>query len=493
VKKISSVLIANRGEIAVRIARGVQRLGRRAIVAYHEIDATSLAVRIADEAVRIDGATPVAAYLSMDALLEAARATGADAVHPGFGFLAENAVFARRVQEAGLAWIGPPPAAIEAMGDKIRAKRLARAAGVNTIPGGEDEIRDAAHALEVATQIGFPVMIKASAGGGGKGLRIIRSAAEVQPALERTRGEARAAFGDERVFIEKFIARPRHIEIQVLGDAHGHLVHLGERECSIQRRHQKLIEEAPSPFLDEATREAMGVQALALARAVDYQSAGTVEFVVDADRHFYFLEMNTRIQVEHPVTEMTTGIDLIAEQLRIAEGEPLGYDQAQVRQQGHAIECRLCAEDPLHDFAPAAGTLRVLRLPEAEGLRVDSGVAEGDAVTASFDSMLAKLIVVGRDRDEAIARLRAALADTITLGVTTNAAYLERVLAHPDFAGGDTHTGFLAEHASALLPPEPTREQLAVLVSAALLSNRTVADPRYAAPALHAALGDWRG
>jgi propionyl-CoA carboxylase alpha chain len=490
---MESVLIANRGEIAVRIARGVQRLGRRAIVVYHDADASSLPVRVADEAVRIEGPTPVAAYLSMDAVLAAASATGADAVHPGFGFLAENAQFARRVLAAGLTWIGPPPEAIEAMGDKIRAKRLAREAGVATIPGTDDEIRDAAHASQVAGEVGFPVMIKASAGGGGKGLRVVRSAAEVGPAYERTRGEARAAFGDERVFIEKFIERPRHIEIQVLGDSQGGLVHLGERECSIQRRHQKLIEEAPSPFLDEATREAMGAQAVALARAVGYQSAGTVEFVVDARRRFYFLEMNTRIQVEHPVTEMTTGIDLVAEQIRIAEGEALGYGQAQVRHVGHAIECRLCAEDVLHDFAPAVGRLRVFRTPEAEGLRLDTGVAEGDEVTTNFDSMLAKLIVIGRDRDEAIARMRAALANTMTLGVTTNAAYLERVLAHPNFIGGDTHTGFLAEHAATLAPPPPTPEQLSVLIAAALLTNRTVVDPRYAAPAVHAAIGDWRG
>jgi propionyl-CoA carboxylase alpha chain len=493
VSKIRSVLIANRGEIAVRVASSVQRLGRRAIVPYHDVDARSLAVRVADQAVRIDGPSPVSAYLSMEALLQAARQAGADAVHPGFGFLAENAVFARRVQEAGLAWIGPPPEAIEAMGDKIRSKQLARAAGVNTIPGGEQEIRDAAHALEVATQVGFPVMIKASAGGGGKGLRVVRSAAEVAAAFERTRGEARAAFGDERVFIEKFIERPRHIEFQVLGDAHGGLVHLGERECSIQRRHQKLIEEAPSPFLDAATREAMAAQALALARAVGYRSAGTVEFVVDAQRQFYFLEMNTRIQVEHPVTEMTTGIDLVAEQLRIAEGEPLGYDQGQVRHAGHAIECRLCAEDAAQDFAPATGKLHVFHTPSDDGLRVDSGVAEGDEVTANFDSMLAKLIVTGRDRDEAIARMRAALAGTAALGLTTNAAYLQRVLAHPAFIRGETHTGFLIEHAAQLAVPEPTPEQLPVLIAAALLTNRTVADPRYSAPALHAAIGDWRG
>ena len=491
--RIKSVLIANRGEIAVRIARGVQRLGRRAIVVYHDADADSLAVRIADQAVRLDGPTPVAAYLSMDALLAAARATGADAVHPGFGFLAENAGFARRVEQAGLTWIGPPAAAIEAMGDKIRSKRIAREAGVATIPGVDDEIRDAAHALDVAGRVGFPVMLKASAGGGGKGLRVVHAAAEVAAALERTRGEARAAFGDERVFIEKYIERPRHIEIQVLGDAHGGIVHLGERECSIQRRHQKLIEEAPSPFLDAATRTAMGAQAVALARAVGYRSAGTVEFVVDAQRQFYFLEMNTRIQVEHPVTEMITGIDLVAEQLRIAEGEPLGYDQAQVRLTGHAIECRLCAEDAAQDFTPATGRLRLFRVPQAEGLRLDSGVAQGDEVTANFDSMLAKLIVVAGSREEAIARLRTALAGTLALGVTTNAAYLERVLAHPAFARGETHTGFLAEHASDLVSQPPTPEQSAVLVAAALLSNRTVVDPRFAAPAVHAALGDWRG
>jgi propionyl-CoA carboxylase alpha chain len=487
------VLIANRGEIAVRIARTVQRLGKRAVVVFHDADARSLAVRTADAAIRIDGPTPVAAYLSMDAIITAARAAGADAVHPGFGFLSENAAFARRVLDEGLTWVGPPPDAIEAMGDKIRSKRLAAAAGVNVIPGDDAEIRDASHAVEVARAVGFPVMIKASAGGGGKGLRVARRAEEVAPAYERTVGEALAAFGDGRVFIERYIDRPRHIEIQVLGDAHGSVVHLGERECSIQRRHQKLIEEAPSPFLDATTREAMGEQAVGLARAVGYRSAGTVEFVVDPDRRFYFLEMNTRIQVEHPVTEMITGLDIVAEQLRIAEGEPLGYGQEGVRLDGHAIECRLCAEDADRDFMPATGRLRVFRTPSAEGFRLDSGVTQGDEVTASFDPMLAKLIVRGRDRAEAIEHMRAALADTVALGVTTNAGYLGRVLAHPAFAASETHTDFLAEHAADLGAAPPDPEQLAVLIAAALLTNRTVADERYAAPALHAAIGAWRG
>jgi len=450
-------------------------------------------VALADEAVLLGPAPSRESYLVIDKIIDACKNTGAQAVHPGYGFLSENEEFARRVEEEGLVFIGPKHESIAAMGDKIASKKLALAARVNTIPGWNDVIESAEQAVKIARDIGYPVMIKASAGGGGKGLRLARSAAEVGAALERTRGEARAAFGDERVFIEKFIERPRHIEIQVLGDSQGGIVHLGERECSIQRRHQKLIEEAPSPFLDAATRDAMGAQAVALARAVGYQSAGTVEFVVDADRRFYFLEMNTRIQVEHPVTEMITGIDIVAQQLRIAEGEPLGYGQEQVRLEGHAIECRLCAEDALHGFVPATGTLRVFRAPRAKGFRLDSGVEQGDEVTSNFDSMLAKLIVVGRDRTEAIARMRAALADTVALGVTTNAAYLERVLAHPAFVGGETHTDFLAEHAGALAPAPPQPEQLAALIAAALLTNRTAADPRFAAPALHAAIGGWRG
>ncbi|CAN7748008.1 acetyl-CoA carboxylase biotin carboxylase subunit [Cupriavidus necator] len=491
---INTVLIANRGEIAARIIRTCRRLGKRAVIVYHEADQDSLAVRLADEAYRIDGPTPVAAYLSIDNILAACRATGADAVHPGFGFLSENADFARALEAAGIRFIGPGADAIDAMGDKIRSKRLATQAGVNTIPGYDGEIRDADHALDVATGIGFPVILKASAGGGGKGMRVIRDTdpAACRAAFERTTSEAQAAFGDARVFLEKYIERPRHIEIQILSDRHGNIVHLGERECSIQRRHQKVIEEAPSPFVDEPLRQAMGAQAVALAKAVGYASAGTVEFVVDTSGAFYFLEMNTRIQVEHPVTEMITGLDIVAEQIRIAEDEPLGFGQDEVRLKGHAIECRLCAEDAERDFMPATGKLRVFRPPEADEFRLDAGVQEGDTVTSAFDPMLAKLIVRGATRAEAIERMRAVLEQTIALGVTTNAAYLERVLAHPEFVAGNTYTSFLEEHKPALQVPAPTQEQVAVVLATALLTNRTLTDSRFAPPAMHGAMHAWR-
>ncbi|KWR87680.1 acetyl-CoA carboxylase biotin carboxylase subunit [Cupriavidus sp. IDO] len=491
---INTVLIANRGEIAARIIRTCRRLGKRAVIIYHEADQDSLAARLADEAYRIDGPTPVAAYLSIDNILAACRATGADAVHPGFGFLSENAEFARALDAAGIRFIGPGADAIDAMGDKIRSKRLATQAGVNTIPGYDGEIRDADHALDVATGIGFPVILKASAGGGGKGMRVINDAdpAACRAAFERTTSEAQAAFGDARVFLEKYIERPRHIEIQILSDRHGNIVHLGERECSIQRRHQKVIEEAPSPFVDEPLRQAMGAQAVALAKAVGYASAGTVEFVVDTSGAFYFLEMNTRIQVEHPVTEMITGLDIVAEQIRIAEDEPLGFGQDEVRLKGHAIECRLCAEDAERDFMPATGKLRVFRPPEADEFRLDAGVQEGDTVTSAFDPMLAKLIVRGATRAEAIERMRAVLEQTIALGVTTNAAYLERVLAHPEFVAGNTYTSFLEEHKPALQVPAPTQEQVAVVLATALLTNRTLTDSRFAPPAMHGAMHAWR-
>jgi propionyl-CoA carboxylase alpha chain len=425
-------------------------------------------------------------------MLEACRKTKADAVHPGFGFLAENADFARRVEASGRVFIGPGAAAIEAMGDKIRSKRLAATSGVSVIPGHDGEITDAGQALKAAQSVGFPVMIKASAGGGGKGLRAVFAAEECAAAFERTTGEARSAFGDGRVFIEKLIERPRHIEIQILADAHGNIVHLGERECSIQRRHQKIIEEAPSPFLDDATRAAMGAQAVALARAVGYRSAGTVEFVVDRERRFYFLEMNTRIQVEHPVTEMITGIDIVAEQIRIAEGEALAWKQEDVRFSGHAIECRLCAEDPDQGFMPSTGKIRKFVVPAAPWFRLDSGVVEGDRLAASFDSMLAKFIVHGKDRAEAVARMRQALTETAVLGVTTNAGYLCRVLAHPDFAAGNLHTGFLAENEMALKSPLLTKEQAVVIISAALLANNNTADKRFEVSPLHSAMGAWR-
>ena len=490
---INTVLIANRGEIAARIIRTCHRLGKRAVIVYHDADRDSLPVQLADAAFRIDGPTPVAAYLSIDNILAACAALGADAVHPGFGFLSENAEFARRLEAAGVRFIGPGAGAIAAMGDKIESKRLAQKAGVNTIPGFDGEIVDADQAYEVAREIGLPVIIKASAGGGGKGMRVIHDADKgaCHAAFERTRAEALAAFGDARVFIEKYIERPRHIEIQILADQHGNVVHLGERECSIQRRHQKIIEEAPSSFVDDRLRQKMGSQAVALAEAVGYASAGTVEFVVDATGGFYFLEMNTRIQVEHPVTEMITGLDLVAEQIRVAEGEALGYGQADIKLNGHAIECRLCAEDSARDFMPATGCLECFDSPEMDGFRLDSGVREGDTIGSSFDSMLAKLIVHGATRAEAIAKMRAVLDEMVVLGVTTNATYLGRVLAHDAFIAGDTTTSFLEEHKAALEALVATPEQIAVVLSAALLTNRTLADVRFTPPAIYAAMGAW--
>jgi propionyl-CoA carboxylase alpha chain len=494
VNPIQTVLIANRGEIAMRIVRGCHRMGKRAVIAHHAVDRDSLAVRSADAAFEIHGATPVAAYLSIDNIIAACQALGADAVHPGFGFLAENAELPRRLRAEGIRFIGPGPDAMAAMGDKIQAKRLARQAGVHTIPGSDGVVENADQALARAQAIGFPVILKASAGGGGKGMRLVETddAQAMRAAFDRTTAEAQSAFGDARVFLEKYIRDPRHIEIQVLADSHGHIIHLGERECSIQRRHQKIIEEAPSPFVNTELRAAMGHQAVMLARAVGYVSAGTVEFVVDASGQFYFLEMNTRIQVEHPVTEMVTGIDIVEQQIRIAEGQPLPMQQADVSFSGHAIECRLCAEDTTRDFMPDTGRLAVFRVPAMAGLRLDSGVAEGDTVGAAFDSMLAKLIVHAPDRAQAIERMAAALQDTVVLGVTTNAEALGRVLAHPAFRQGQTTTHFLELHRQALEPQPPPEAHWRAALAAALLTNRTLADARFAPPAIPAAIGAWR-
>ena len=491
---IGTVLIANRGEIAVRILRTCRRLGKRAVIAYHADDRDSLAVSMADASMRVEGPSPVAAYLSVDNVIRACRELGADAVHPGFGFLSENPELPRRLADERLRFIGPGAEAIAAMGDKIRAKRLAQRAGLVTIAGFDGEIQSAAHALEASRAIGFPVILKASAGGGGKGMRVVHAddAEAMRAAFERTSAEAAAAFGDSRVFVEKYIDQPRHIEIQVLGDLHGNIVHLGERECSIQRRHQKILEEAPSPAVDAAMRAAMGAQAVALARAVGYASAGTVEFVVDGAGHFHFLEMNTRIQVEHPITEMITGLDIVEQQIRIAEGERLGFTQHDIALRGHAIECRLCAEDAARGFAPASGRLAMFRIPELPGLRFDTGVREGDAVGTSFDSMLGKLIVHGASREEAIARMRAALSQAVVLGVTTNADYLERLLAHPQFAEGCTTTHFLDLYADELAAPAPSSQEEAAALAAALFTNRTFADERFAPPEIPAGIGAWR-
>src|SRR4051795_5489796 len=386
------ILIANRGEIACRIIRTARRMGIATVAVYSEADAEALHVREADEAVPIGPPPSSESYLRIDRIVEACRMTGAEAVHPGYGFLSERAEFATALADAGIVFIGPTPEAIAAMGDKIASKKLAHEAGVTTVPGHLDTIANADRAVKIAREIGYPVMIKASAGGGGKGMRIAHDDAELRDGFSGAQHEARSSFGDDRVFLEKYIEQPRHIEIQVLGDAHGNIVHLGERECSIQRRHQKVIEEAPSPFIDAETRASMGTQAVALARAVGYRSAGTVEFIVDRERNFYFLEMNTRLQVEHPVTELVTGLDLVELMIRVAAGEPLPFDQQAVQQQGWAIEARVYAEDPTRNFLPSIGRLIRYRPPEGEGVRVDSGVFEGAEIAVYYDPMIAKLV-----------------------------------------------------------------------------------------------------
>jgi propionyl-CoA carboxylase alpha chain len=456
-KMFKKILIANRGEIACRIIKSAQKMGIFTVAVYSEADRDALHVELADEAVAIGPAASRESYLVADKIIAAAKQTGAEAIHPGYGFLSENEAFARRVEEEGLVFIGPKHASIAAMGDKIASKKLANAAKVNTIPGWNEAIETAEAAVKIAADIGYPVMIKASAGGGGKGLRVAHDDKEAFEGFTACRNEARNSFGDDRVFIEKFVEEPRHIEIQVLGDAHGNLVYLNERECSIQRRHQKVIEEAPSPFISDATRKAMGEQAVALARAVDYQSAGTVEFVVGKDQSFYFLEMNTRLQVEHPVTECITGLDLVELMIRVAAGEKLPLTQSQVRRDGWAIECRINAEDPFRNFLPSTGRLVKFQPPKATmeaaqampgegGVRVDTGVEEGGEIPMFYDSMIAKLIVHGKDRAEAIAKMREALNGFVVRGVSSNIPFQAALLAHPDFKSGNFNTGFIAEH-----------------------------------------------
>ena len=454
---LKKILIANRGEIACRVISTARRMGLATVAVYSEADRDALHVELADESVGIGAAPSRESYLSMDKIIAACKKTGADAVHPGYGFLSENEEFARRVEEEGIVFIGPKHAAIAAMGDKIQSKKLAAKAGVSTIPGHNEAIESAPLAVEIARKIGYPVMIKASAGGGGKGLRVAWNDAQAEEGFASCRNEAKASFGDDRVFIEKFVEEPRHIEIQVLGDGHGHCVYLWERECSIQRRHQKVVEEAPSPFLDDSTRRAMGEQAVALAKAVGYQSAGTVEFVVGKDRRFYFLEMNTRLQVEHPVTESITGLDLVEQMIRVASGEPLSFAQKDIARRGWAIECRINAEDPVRGFLPSIGRLVVFRPPRptlvagepqaagTPGVRVDTGVYEGGEIPVHYDSMICKLIACGSDRADAIARMREALNGFVVRGVASNLAFQSALLAHPRFAAGDFNTGFIAE------------------------------------------------
>jgi 3-methylcrotonyl-CoA carboxylase alpha subunit len=448
------ILIANRGEIACRVMRTCRRLAIRTVAVHSAIDAHALHVEQADEAYLIGGPRPVDSYLRADKIIAVAQASGAQAIHPGYGFLSENEDFARAVEAAGLAFIGPTPEAIEKMGMKDRAKAIMEKAGVAVVPGYHGENQDAKFLRAEAKKVGFPLLVKAVAGGGGKGMRLVTKDAEFDDQLAAARREAKSAFGDEAVLLERFVQGPHHIEFQVFGDTHGNYVHLFERECSIQRRHQKVLEETPSPFLDEAMRARMGEAAVAAARAIAYRGAGTIEFIVGADRKFFFMEMNTRLQVEHPVTEMITGEDLVEWQLRVAAGEPLPLQQNEITCGGHAIEVRLCAENPANNFLPETGRIGVLRAPLEidEVVRLDTGVREGDEVSVFYDPMIAKLIVWGDDRTEAARRMQSALAETAILGVKTNLAFLERVVKHPAFIAGDTDTGFIERHRADLIP-----------------------------------------
>jgi len=439
------ILIANRGEIACRIMRTAKRMGIRTVAVYSEADADALHVREADEAVAIGPARSAESYLKIERIVEACRKSGAEAVHPGYGFLSEKTEFAAALEKVGIAFIGPPPKAIAAMGDKIESKKLAHKAGVTTVPGHLGVIPDAESARKIAREVGYPVMIKASAGGGGKGMRIARDDGELKDGFRSAQSEARSSFADDRVFIEKYIEEPRHIEIQVLADAHGTVLHLGERECSIQRRHQKVIEEAPSPFLNGKTRAAMGAQAVALAKAVGYRSAGTVEFIVDKDRKFYFLEMNTRLQVEHPVTECVTGLDLVEWMIRIAAGEKFPFKQQDVHLNGHAIEARVYAEDPRRGFLPSIGRLARYAEPKGEGIRVDSGVYEGAEISMHYDPMIAKVVGYGKTRELARRRLIDALDGFHIHGVLQNIGFLSALLERPRFAAGRLSTNFIAD------------------------------------------------
>ncbi len=467
---IRSVLVANRGEIALRIVRAARELGIRSVAVYSDADRVAPHVLEADEAHPIGPAPAAESYLLGDRIIEVAKRAGADAVHPGYGFLAERADFAAAVEAAGLCFVGPTPDAISAMGDKAEARRRAEAAGVPIVPGLADPAADADEAARAAAEIGFPVLLKAAAGGGGKGMRVVRDPAELERAFEAASREAAAAFGDGRVYLERCIERPRHVEIQVLGDAHGNVVHLGERECSVQRRHQKLIEEAPAPALPADVRGAMGDAAVRAAKAVQYRGAGTVEFLYH-EGDFYFLEMNTRLQVEHPVTELVTGIDLVQWQFRVASGEELAFTQEDVVFRGHAVECRITSENPGAGFLPSTGTVSHLEVPSGPGVRWDGGIARGLEVSLHYDPLLAKLIAYGPDRAMAIARMARALDELVIEGVETSAPYLRRVMDEADFRAGRLSTAYVDEHAELLAAAPSDDELLAAALAAALLEE----------------------
>jgi propionyl-CoA carboxylase alpha chain len=471
------ILIANRGEIACHIIATARRLGIMTVAVYSDADQDALHRTLADEAIRIGPAPAAQSYLAVENIVQACQSSGAEAVHPGYGFLSENARFAERIDQIGLTFIGPPAQAIASMGDKVAAKRLARQAGVNTVPGRAQTLRGAHDAVAAARELGYPVMLKARGGGGGRGMRLVSSDDECRDGFLRAANEARTSVGDERVFVEKYINHPRHIEFQVLADRHGQIIHLGERECSLQRRHQKVIEEAPSPLLDEAMRAAMGEQAIALARAIDYQSAGTVEFIVDADRNFYFLEMNTRLQVEYAVTEQIMGLDLVEWMIRIAAGDPLPLTQDEVRPHGWAVEARVYAEDPCRNFLPSAGRLvRYLPPTESAAVRVDSGVHEGTTVTMHYDPMLAKVITHGSTRDEAIGQMSAALDEFFIRGVSHNIGFLAALIDHPHFRAGRFCTNLIAEQYARGFHPDETAHvdpELLIAVAASIHRRHT--------------------
>ncbi len=471
--KIQKILIANRGEIAVRVIRACRDLGIATVAVYSDADRTSLHVRYADEAVNIGAPAPRESYLDMDKVINAAKQTNADAIHPGYGFLSENAAFAQRVMDAGIVFVGPSPYAIRTMGDKISAREAVKAAGVPIVPGTEPGLSNE-QILKAAQDIGYPIMVKASAGGGGKGMRAVQSPEDLPAALEAARREAESAFGDGTVYIEKLIVGGRHIEFQILADMHGNTIHLGERECSIQRRHQKLVEEAPSPFMDPDLRQRMGEMSVKAAEAVDYVNAGTIEWLVDKDKKFYFLEMNTRLQVEHPVTELVTGVDLVKEQIRIARGRRMGPTESVLEPNGWAIECRINAEDPYNNFIPSIGTISTLLTPHGPGVRVDSGVYGGYEITPHYDSMIAKLICHGESRSEAMLRMRRALSEYSIMGLKHNIPFHQNLLESVSFQAGKFDTKFVEERFSmSTYEEDPTEEELeTAAIVATLFAHR---------------------
>jgi len=463
-RTLKKILVANRGEIAVRVIRALREQGVDSVAVYSEADRDALHVRFATEAYCIGPPPSAESYLDQAAILEVARLSGAEAIHPGYGFLSENADFARAVESAGLVFIGPTPESIAIMGDKLRARAAARKAGAPIIPGSEGSVEDVEAARRAAEDVGYPIMLKAAAGGGGKGMRVVRSAGELESAFSLTQGEAAGAFGNATMYLERFIERPRHIEVQIFGDQFGNIVHLGERECSLQRRHQKVIEESPSMVVDPAGRQAMGETAVRVAEAVDYRGAGTVEFIRAEDGEFYFLEMNTRLQVEHPVTELVYGVDLVQEQIRVASGEPLSWRQEDLIPKGWAIECRLYSEDPFNSFMPSLGTISRLRMASGPGIRNDIGVFQGFEVSRFYDPMLGKLIAYGAGREEARRRLSRALRETLVEGLRTNIAFHRWVLNSPEFMRGEIDTGLLERAFTGTMPPaRPDREEAAIL------------------------------